>query len=359
MDVPKIVRIWKICLCLLVLIGASYTAVQSIGICQPEIITAEELGSVGKLKTTTTRDGGATAIVGSKLLWTFGDTLFNPKSVDGTNLRSSTAALADPVDPLNVSEPGDANGAPYALLPFTAEEITFNEANRKTNERIALWPGSVIADGKRGFIFYLKLKVKPGFLDYEFIGTGIAEIKEGATTAVRDPGLLFTVPEPTFDNAFLDGTTVYVYGDLGDKKQSFGIARVPLTQIRERTAYQFWNGSAWESDSKAAKAVLTGIPGGVSVSYNAFLKQYLAIHSEILSNWVVLRTADSPQGVWSTPIEAFTGLTPKENVNYAGREHPELVIENGRIIFISYYRPMRLFFGELRLVRVILGKKCA
>src|SRR5512142_1338171 len=58
-----------------------------------DIISMRDLGVVGKPASVTVRDGGASGLIGGKVLWTFGDTLFSPTAVDGTNLRSNTAAL--------------------------------------------------------------------------------------------------------------------------------------------------------------------------------------------------------------------------------------------------------------------------
>ena len=82
---------------------------------------------------------------------------------------------------------------------FTPEEQAYNDSTGTPEDRIALWPGSMIADGQgNGIVFYLKLRVKNGF---EFHGIGLARVQSGSLVAVREPGLLFTFPEPNFDNA--------------------------------------------------------------------------------------------------------------------------------------------------------------
>lgn len=145
----------------------------------PEIVSVREVGVIKKPRAVLVRDGGAAAIIGGKLLWFFGDTIFNPASVDGTNLRTNTAALADPTKPLEANEPVDANGAPYQFVPFTPAEKAYNDSTGRPDDRIALWPGSVIADGQgNGQAFYLKLKVQPGSLNYEFAGIGLAQIEK-------------------------------------------------------------------------------------------------------------------------------------------------------------------------------------
>jgi hypothetical protein len=345
--------------CVLIVWGFPTLTLRQTGVCHPEVEAVKELGSIGYPVNVTARDGGASALIGGQVLWTFGDTLFHPKSVDGVNLRSNTAALADPSAPLEVHEPLDANGAPFPFLPFTDDELQFNAQH--SDQRIALWPASVIPHGERGgFVFYLKLIVKPGFLNYEFIGTGLAYVSAGSTTAIREDKLLFNVPDPLFNSASLIGSEVYVYGQIkdGSNDQAVAVARVPIAQIRDRTAYRFWNGTTWDADPQQAVAVLSGIPGEVSVSHNAFLKRYIAVHSAIFSNKIVLKLAAQPEGVWGDPIETFSGLTPVEGTLYAGREHPELALNDGRTIVISYYRPLGGFKGELRLVNVTFKTGC-
>ncbi|HLA76426.1 MAG TPA: DUF4185 domain-containing protein [Vicinamibacteria bacterium] len=258
------------------------------------------------------------------------------------------------MQPLLTSEPVDAKGAPYALLNFSAEEWAFNAASGRADHRIALWPSSVISnDPSGGLVFYTKLVVNPGDLNYEFVGTGLARLASGATTAARDPELLFNYPEPLFDKATLLGSTVYLYGLL-PRSQDVGVARVPLSQVGDRRAYRFWNGSQWDSEAGATRALFGGVPGAVTVSHNVYLDRYLAVHSEVMSNRVVMRTAERPEGPWSNPVLAFAGQAPASGVDYAGREHPELTADGGRRIFVSYYRRAGGFRGELRLVEVTL-----
>lgn len=322
----------------------------------PRVMAARELGAVSKPPTVLVRDGGQSALIGNKILWTFGDTLLNVRAVDGANARSNTAALANPSTPLNAVEPVDANGAPYQFLPFTPEEKRYNDNSGNPNERYALWVNGVIPDGNgNGIVFYLKLKVHPGFLNYEFIGIGLARVAAGQTVAVREPNLLFTSPEPVFGYAMLLDQHIYVYGKMqnGASNSPYAVARVPLAQAFNRSAYRFWNGANWVADITQSVAVMDSIPGAVTVSFNHRQKRYLAVHSGIFSNKVFVRTALRPEGPWHPPTEMFSGLPPMTNaVNYAGIEHPELSVEYGRKIYVSYFRPTATFNGELRLVEV-------
>jgi hypothetical protein len=275
--------------------------------------------------------------------------------VDGASYRSNTAAWSDPSAPTILQEALDGQGAPSAFLPFTPEEAAYNQSTHDPNDRIALWPGSLVSiDASRGLAFYVKLKVK-GLLNYVFIGTGLAHFQAREAAAVRDSGLLFQVPEPTFDEALVAGDTLYLYGNMNDGTADgpVAVACVPLAQVASRSAYRFWDGSGWIQDVRQGRPVLTGVPGSLSVSYNSYLGGYLAVYSEMLSDRIMMRMAAFPQGPWSPPVVLFTGESPAAGtVDYAAREHPELAAQGGQAIVISYYRPAGGFSGELRLVAI-------
>jgi len=325
----------------------------------PVVLSVKELGIVSKPSTVVTRDGGESALIGGQILWTFGDTFFNTKAADGDSFRSNTAALANPADPLNVTKPPlDANETPYQALPFTAAEDAYNDATGNKYDRIALWFGGLVPDKNgSGLAFYKKLYVK-GPLSFPPIGVGTAHFAPGKTTGVRDPKLLFTASEPQFVRPMLYNAYVYLYGNLkyGDSSLPFGVTRAPLAKATKRSAYQFWNGTQWSSNINTTAKVFDGIPGAVSVSYNAYLQCFIAVHSEYIPNFgttnkIVLRTASKPEGEWSAPQVLFMGMQPVGNSNRAGQEHPELAKNGGKTIYVSYYRPLGLQ-GELRLVEV-------
>jgi hypothetical protein len=334
--------------------GPSSNGVRSLA-----VASTRDLGAVGMPANVVGRDGGFSGLVGGKILWVFGDTFFNPPASDGEGFRSNTGALADPARPLEVSEPLDAAGAPYPLLPFTPQEKRYNDSTGKPDERIALWPGTVVPDGGGGgLLFYVALKVHPGTLNYELIGTGVARVAPGSTTATRDPGFLFRAPEPSFDKAMLVGSDLYLYGTSNDGSSDLPVvmARVPLAQLADRSAYRFWDGKAWSADVASVRPIMSWVPGEMTISYNAWLGGYLAVHSGPFSNDVLMRTAPRPEGPWSAPIVAVKGIAPPQGGNdYAGKEHPELASDGGRIVVVSYAHPTGGFLaGEVRVAEVTL-----
>lgn len=316
----------------------------------PVVASATEIGPIQAPASVTARDAGISTRVGNRVFWLFADTIFSPASVDGTNGRTNTAAYAPVGEPLQTTEPTDANGAPFQAIPFTAAEIAYNEANAPT--RIALWPGGLLPTAGGALSFNHKLIVRPGLFDYEHQGVELATFADGETVGTR-AGTLFTPDEPLFLSPMVRDGFVYLYGMLViDGSRGVGVARAPEGRVRDRSAYQTWNGTAWVSSLSDAATLFANVPGAVSVSWNEYLGQYVAVHSLALTNRVVLRTAPRPEGPWGAPLDLFTGQMPGEGVNYAGEQHPELAQDGGRTVFVSYYRPQGFLRGELRMVRV-------
>lgn len=305
------------------------------------------------------RDGGASVLVGQRVLWMFGDTLMTVTAADGFNYRSATAAWGDVAAPLALDEPVDAAGAPYQLFPYTADEAAYNAANGPM-ERYALWPGSAIAapDGTGAWIFYQRLLIHPGSLNYQGLDVGLARLAPGSTVASRDPGPLFSAPTPAYALAALvDEDNVYLYAVDSVPGQLDSLARVvraPLAAAPEATAWTAWDGAGWNTDLSQAAPVLHGPPGDLSVSYNAELGAFLVVYSAIFSNDVSFRTAPRPEGPWSDARLLFTALPSTSGSDYAGKEHPELAGPGGNPVVVSTARSTGTFTGEVRLARVAL-----
>src|SRR5689334_16668224 len=104
-------------LCLVLFAGCSAAS--------PSSLPTMDLGALSRPPAVTARDGGAATLLGSSMFWTFGDTLMTVTGTDGFNYRSSTGAWGPPGQ-FALTEPVDAAGAPFQLLPYTADEATYN-----------------------------------------------------------------------------------------------------------------------------------------------------------------------------------------------------------------------------------------
>lgn len=94
---------------------------------------------------------------------------------------------------------------------------------------------------------------------------------------------------------------LYSFGTPPGRGGSAYLARVPQRFVPDLTKYQYWNGdsNSWVPNKPdAATPVIPGPVGEMSVQYNTYLKQYLALYTNGMND-VVARTAPAPQGPWS------------------------------------------------------------
>ena len=288
------------------------------------------------------RDGGSSIKLGDKILWMFGDTLFTQESVDGTNARSSTAALAPANDPYNISEPLDANGAPAQFIPFSLEDEAHNNLYRKSepNNRWLKWPKNAVnTSPTEGYVFYERLRsyqVNGGpSIDPNIHQIGIAKVTANSTTAEMVNEALFPQGEPGYVPTVSRNGTLYMRHCRGLGGFTFdyecATGRVKLEELTQRSSYEFWNGSSWVKDINAAVYDKNN-PNG-SIAWSEWLQEYVQFYSRGFSGGVVMKTASSPEGPWSDSEFVFS-LSGSEysSIFYM---HPELNSEDGKTIVLS------------------------
>jgi hypothetical protein len=99
---------------------------------------------------------------------------------------------------------------------------------------------------------------------------------------------------------------------------------------------------------------LRDIPSELSVAYNRYLGGYLAIHSIGISDRIRLSLAPKPWGPYrqiaeiGAPHRAF-----EKAFCYAGKEHPELSEQGGKVVHVTYVDSQRYW---LQLLKVTLER---
>lgn len=301
------------------------------------ITSVTDLGSISQPANFTGRDGGDSALVGGKVTWIFGDTLYAPTAptFTGDLFRSATAAIADVNNPTQVSEPLDSRKAPNQLIPHTPEEQAYNIAHRSGSDRYALWPSAIIpkGDGNSAWVLFNDLLISGG--KWTTQGTGIASLAANSTLASRQPGMLFAANEQPFRKALVVGSMLYLYSSSG--QSLCAVARAPVDQANVRGAYQFWNGSTWVASIGQAKNIIPCSNMGYSVMYNRALKSYVEAIIPNYSKAVYFSYAPAPEGPWSTPIKGFDLPGVKEgSPPYVPNFHPEFSKDGDRTVYLSY-----------------------
>jgi hypothetical protein len=317
----------------------------------------EDLGAFPAPPTVVGRDGTSSALVGDRILWTFGDTFLTQKTaLDGTSVRSSTAGWSSPDAALALTEPVDDAGLPFQLVPYTAAEITQNQTDPLNG--VALWPGPVIATSATDAVVLFQHVLRQGGSGFTTDAIGAAHVTKDSTVATRDATFLFQSPDPLFGNGgfTVENGSVYLFDCEGSRCK---VARAPVASVTDRSAFEFWDGSAYQSDVTKAAWFIDGASYALSIEFNAFLGRYLAVYSKPLSNDVALRTATHLEGPWTDAEVIVPGTTPglvtsDAGVNYLAHEHAELRSPDGRTITIGYAHPLPNFGGACRLARIVL-----
>jgi hypothetical protein len=143
-----------------------------------------------------------------------------------------------------------------------------------------------------------------------------------------------------------DEGKLYLYGALldGDGIQKCYLSRVSFEHIEDFDKYEYLSSNKpdWSPNIEDSIELFTDLPSEVSVSYNKYLGLYLAVHSWRTTNKIVCRTAPNLWGQWSEEIILWEAKVieekeiPYPRLFYAGKEHPELSKDNGKIIYITY-----------------------
>lgn len=246
-------------------------------------------------------------------------------------------------------------------------------------ERTRVWCLHGIQTGEAIYLYYMLIFMHeelagPSDIGFEIIGSGLAvgNDRDWEFRRLEHEGetLWWTVDQPQFGAVVfhdspvcspLDsesratlGMTEYVYlfGSLQDDRLTHHayLARVRGAEIAKLARYEYFTGDPdrWSADVHQAVPLFGGQPNEMSVAYNAYLGQYLAVHSMGLSSDIVARTADRPWGPWSEPTTLWSITPPVQGEGpapsyYAGKEHPELAGEKGRVLYVTYVESNEYF----------------
>lgn len=328
----------------------------------------DEVGEVRNPRAAIARDGAASAMVGGKVFWAFGDTF------TATGGVHSSGAYAELADPTVVSEPL-VGGTPRQLIPFTEREAT-DDATSEDGSRWVIWPSAVVpTDPDRALVLSSKFRATPaGWVGSRLV---VSELRAGETVARRlgEPlaaganyatgiyqhgGWLHlhdcggaNVPPEVLERVGLDLGFDLVGavrdGLAGDRCR---LARVRPADVLDPDAYRYWTGAVWSADPGLAAPVVPGTDSGLSVAWSEARGEFVALSNPGFSDQVLVATAPRPQGPWSSTEVAFT----TEATSYAVRIHPHLSSADLATMGVTWFRtdqPERT--GAVVLADVTLG----
>lgn len=335
------------------------------------------------------QDGAYSIPLGDDSLWFFGDTLIGAR-VPGESLWYPGGR---PVGHRDMAGRGSIDSMPNntgLILEQTSGSKGLTRYRYICDERgnlrqlvprlpdehpdeVRVWCLHGIALKEKVYLYYITVAmVEEGPMPVNFAlrGSGLAVSDRGrwAFRRIESRGstLWWKNNQPQFGTAVLPdrySDWLYVYGVIQDARgvQQCYLSRVHRGEIERLDAYEYYAGPGpeWSAEVDRAIPVMEGMPNEMSVSFNPWLNAFLAVHSQGISGVIVGRTAPEPWGPWSDPVPLWEVKVHREKplpypiLIYAGKEHPELAGDNGRILYITYIE-----FEEYypHLVEVTLGE---
>lgn len=231
----------------------------------------------------------------------------------------------------------DENGWPLPLITADFKEYS---GIRK------FWVRAPVRSGGKYYLFYsIMNNYGRGLYDYFRVGQGVAYSDnisgpyKKASAGGRNS--FWNDVEPAFGESVIQDTDgwLYVYGkNPGNPyRKGASLARVKPQNILVRGEYSYYTedyeSRKWTGDITEASVALEGVDDEFSVSYNKYLKKYLAVYFDADSQTVFLKTAPYPWGKWSEPMKVKACL--KDEFCYSAREHSALSENEGKNIFIT------------------------
>lgn len=319
-------------------------------------------------------DAGYSIPLPNQTLWLFGDVfLLDPTSPAKRFVGAvSNCALLVPAG----RGPGSLQRYRFLTDPASGLARQALPNAPSDGKEVRYWPyGGWYSPAERQvYLYYARVRTTgTGPFAFQVDGHGLAcadarvpERIQFARRPAPDAGDVWWSGEgerPLFGGAVVSGAPgdyLFVIGvQERDGRKRGKLARVRKDRIGDLRAYEYYAGGdppRWSLQVEAAADVegLSDFPSELSVSYNPYLGGYLAVHSVGLSERVRLTLASAPWGPYrpigeiGTPHRALsTGFC------YAGKEHPELSEDRGRIIYITYVDSDRYW---LQLLKVTLHR---
>ncbi len=241
----------------------------------------------------------------------------------------------------------DQEGQIKNLLPLSVDE------NR---DEIRIWCLHGVELNNSLYLYFVKVKMieeGPFPVNFEIVGSGLTKGDSQNWNFKRLMGcgdnLFWEASRPRFGSAILKVQSdpyIYLYGVWQNTQtniQEGFIARVKPEHIEKFNSHEYFAGDdTWSSDLADAVPIFNNFPNELSVSYNAYLGCFLAVHSHIMTGKVVMRRSPTPWGPWGDEELLFEAVHPRPlplpypDLLYAGKEHPWLSKNDGQTIYVSY-----------------------
>ncbi len=304
-----------------------------------------------------TGQDAATSVVlpSGDAFWIFGDTIEGPfdsiRYHDLSNSLSNTAAIV----PKQQDVTRGIRQFNYLATNAGTRARQFVEyLPDEDPAKHRLWAVHGVCVGDDIYVYYHKITMHANvdvFEEFEANGMGIARARigeykfrrlhapDGSTMFWKGGGPGYGV----FVEAKEDGY-LYLWGSFWT---GMYLARTRPETIEDLTSYEYLVDGptvdrqhvepTWSDKYNPQAALFDSVPNEMSAAYNAYLGKYVAVHTLLRDNKIVMRTAPRITGPWSEPHLLYRPpRTSSDDIFNAGKEHPELQRHGGKVIYITY-----------------------
>lgn len=254
----------------------------------------------------------------------FGDTVgrgFHPPGGQGDDWRSNVLAFSSDE---NLSDGMSFDSMVQDGRCHAAELLG---SRKLDNVEITTIPTSGFAIGDRQYMSYMSIRTWNSIPGTWFTNHGgIAYSDDHGQTWVKDPYALwdniFGLSNFQVSAMVPQGEHVYMFGTPNTRLGDLGLARVPVGDVLNKSAYQYWQNGVWTpvGGQAAAAPVVGGPVAEVSVRYDEARRVWQMVYLDTARTAIVLRESDSPQGAWSEPVP-LVSVTEYPEL-YGGFIHP-------------------------------------
>jgi hypothetical protein len=233
------------------------------------------------------------------------------------------------------------------------------------------WPGPMLLEGNRLFTFTSHIKTTPGVEGWEDRGKDLAEFYWGGSTLLQYKGKWITPstgraghiqkPDGTWTYNTMWGAAAithlgyhYIYGTYSERGW-FGnrvyVARVPVGQLTNATAWRYWAGSSWSAQEADVSAVISEF-GGTESSFSVYTHngewRIVSKRDGTFGDTVVKWHLRTPGGPWTTMSEEFRAPWVETDQTYLVTAHGDMAYSNGQVpVTISHGRGSSGSLGDM------------
>ncbi|WP_168769041.1 DUF4185 domain-containing protein [Yoonia maricola] len=220
----------------------------------------------------------------------FGDT-YGP---DGGDWRSNVLArIADP-DPRN----GFSFAAMTEAADGTAAELV--AASRVPGFEWTVIPTNAISAAGQMVMHYMSVRMWGEDDRWYVRRSGLASSDDNGQTWTRSKTAIWPAGTGFEQVAYVaDGDMIYVFGIPQGRFGAAKLGRVAPDAMLNPASYEYWNGTRWVSNIRAAADIVPPSIGELSVAWSAAHQRWLMMYYEPNLRAIVLRQSPAPTGPWS------------------------------------------------------------